>query len=471
MNPTVRSLSATFLFALITFLAAADADVPSHDTSGLVVRQITLIGNRITRDAIILRELAFKEGDTLTKKNLDALLLRSEQNIFNTRLFNTVDITFLEDDGVIRLYVILNERWYIFPVPIIEVADRNFNTWWKTKDYSRLVYGGALNWRNFTGRNDLLAATVRLGYIQRLGISYSRPYIDRRKKIGLSLSTSYARVHETNIATLDNQQVNFKEEDTYVKREFSAGAAISYRPELYVTHTIESNFRDAMCSDSVALLNADYFGGSETKQQSLSLRYLLRINHLDITQYPTKGYCLDVEVNKSGIGWLGDDVDFLYVTARYRHLWKPATRWSMGGSITGKLSTGNFQPFYNTRALGYGRDYIRGYEYYVIDGQGFALFKSGIRYALIHDKVLHAGFVPSSKFNTIPIAVYAGIFADAGYVDDDEYFEGNPLTNSWQYGYGAGIDIFTAYDLILRSEYSFNRLGESGFFLHFTAPF
>ena len=113
---------------------------------------------------------------------------------------------------------------------------------------------------------------------------------------------------------------------------------------------------------------------------------------------------------------------------------------------------------------------IRGYEYYVIDGQHFALFKSALRFSLLPKKNLHAGFSPSSKFNTIPFSIYAGIFADLGYVIYNQFEKNNPLTNSWQYGYGAGIDLFTYYDIVIRTEYSFNKLGESGFFLHFTAP-
>jgi hypothetical protein len=90
--------------------------------------------------------------------------------------------------------------------------------------------------------------------------------------------------------------------------------------------------------------------------------------------------------------------------------------------------------------------------------------------SLLPKKEIHAGFVPSPKFNAIPFSLYAGIFIDAGYVNDQEFYAGNPLVNSWQYGYGAGLDCFTYYDLVFRLEYSFNKLGESGFFLHFTAP-
>ena len=106
----------------------------------------------------------------------------------------------------------------------------------------------------------------------------------------------------------------------------------------------------------------------------------------------------------------------------------------------------------------------------MIDGQNFGLLKSEVRFAVVPQKTWHAGFVPSNKFNVIPFAIYASVFMDNGYVSDKKFAKENPLTNSWQYGYGAGLSVFTTYDLILRMEYSFNKLGESGFFIHFTSP-
>jgi len=171
---------------------------------------------------------------------------------------------------------------------------------------------------------------------------------------------------------------------------------------------------------------------------------------------------------QSGFKFIGDDINILSFTLRFKRYWQLRERWFAASGFSGKVSGGDPQPYYTTRALGYNKDVIRGYEYYVIDGQHFALLKSGLRYALFRKKEYHAGFIPSPKFNTIPVSVYAGIFVDAGYVIDHQFTAKNTLMNSWQFGYGAGIDLFTFYDLVFRFEYSFNKLGESGFFIHFT---
>ena len=108
-----------------------------------VVSGIVVEGNKRTRERIILRELVFHEGDTLTTDALYEQLERSRQNLMNTALFNSVVLlpTYLPGSDVF-ITITVNERWYLWPSPIIQLADPNFNTWWLTKDFSRINYGG-----------------------------------------------------------------------------------------------------------------------------------------------------------------------------------------------------------------------------------------------------------------------------------------------------------------------------------------
>ena len=81
-------------------------------------------------------------------------------------------------------------------------------------------------------------------------------------------------------------------------------------------------------------------------------------------------------------------------------------------------------------------------------------------------------FKPFSKsfVGNIPFAVYAKAFFDGGYVWDNYFIRGNNLRNQWIYGWGAGIDIITYNDRILRIEYSFNKILQNGLYLHFELP-
>ena len=50
-------------------------------------------------------------------------------------------------ENKINFTIDLVERWYIWPYPILEISERNFNVWWDDfqssnyQDFSRFNYG------------------------------------------------------------------------------------------------------------------------------------------------------------------------------------------------------------------------------------------------------------------------------------------------------------------------------------------
>ncbi len=468
------------LFVILSFtinglhaqFADSDQTIDStlSDTSYMQIRSITLIGNKLTKDHIIYRELTFRIADTLAMRDLDAIFRRSEENLLNTSLFNSARITRLQDGKNIDVYIIFTERWYIFPLPIFEIAERNFNVWWKTKDFSRVVYGGVLTWNNFRGRNEEVGATVRLGYTQRISFFYKIPFINKKQRSGLSFGFAYARNHQTSFATVNDEQVNYKNEEKYARTERGASISYTHRADLYESHLLEGAYRQAEVLDTVIQLNKDYFAAGKSSTKYFSLRYVFKADHRDIVNYPLKGNYFDVELAKVGLPFLDDEVNIYSITSRYKKYWTLPHGFYFSSGLTAKYSGNEFQPYYNMRALGYSTEYLRGYEYYVIDGQRFGLLKTNLKYKLLGERVVRAGFIPFSKFNVIPFSFYLNLYGDAAYVWDRQFSKFNTLVNAWQYSGGAGLDFVTYYDLVFRFEFSVNKLGESGFFLHFTAP-
>lgn len=90
-------------------------------------------------------------------------------------------------------------------------------------------------------------------------------------------------------------------------------------------------------------------------------------------------------------------------------------------------------------------------------------------------KVINLKIWPIRKldqFNRIPFEIYTNLFFDAGYVyAESEKFKqyNNTRVNKLMYSTGIGIDFVTYYDKILRFDYSFNAMGESGLFIHWKA--
>jgi hypothetical protein len=465
------------LFCRLPLNAQTGNDSTTQSTDSIVqdtdstykISSIVLIGNKITKERIIYRELTFHLGDTIKESEFNFYFHRSEENLQNTSLFNSVKITWLKEKSNLNIYIVVTERWYIFPLPIFEIAERNFNVWWQDKDYSRIIYGGVLTWNNFRGRNEVLAVSARLGYTQRLSFYYNIPSINKKQNTGLTFGFAYSRNHQSSVQTVNNKILYYKDENLFSKKEYGVSVAYSHRSTLYETHTIETGFKHATVLDTVISLNQDYFVTGESSIDYPVLRYFFKSDHRDIVVYPLKGYYFDAEIVKNGSKLLNSDIDLFYITTHFKKFWPLTNRFHFGTGLSVKYSGESFYPYYLTRGLGYGRDYLRGYEYYVMDGQHFALFKSNLKFTLLPKHELHADFIPLNKFSTIPYAFYLNLYGDAGYVKDRQFEKLNPLVNSWQYSYGAGIDFVTYYDMVFRFEYSFNKLGESGFFLHFTA--
>ncbi|MBL4704391.1 MAG: hypothetical protein JKY54_07710, partial [Flavobacteriales bacterium] len=135
----------------------------------------------------------------------------------------------------------------------------------------------------------------------------------------------------------------------------------------------------------------------------------------------------------------------------------------------GKATLQREIPYVLQKGLGY-KNYIRGYEYYVLDGNHYGVFKSNIKYELIPKKTHVLSFIKNPRFNKFYYALYLNIFGDIGYVQNNFSAHMNSLANQWLSSIGVGLDFLTYYDTVFRFEFSLNKQSESGFFLHFTQP-
>jgi hypothetical protein len=143
-------------------------------------------------------------------------------------------------------------------------------------------------------------------------------------------------------------------------------------------------------------------------------------------------------------------------------------KWYASSQVMAKLKLPFNQPFINQRALGTSDAYLRGLEYYIIDGVVYGLAKFNLRREILNFNV---PFIKKSRiYNKIPFKVYAKAFTDFGYAYSRESPLGM-LYNNFLYTGGIGLDILTIYDLQLRFEYSINQLGEKNLVLHNKAGF
>ena len=433
----------------------------------LYVEEIVISGNRRTKPHIILRELDFRAGEKIDNTSLPERILKAKNRIFNTRLFNRADISVDVRADTVSFLIDVNERWYMYPSPIFEVGDRNFNEWWRDrdKDWHRLDYGLRFTQRNFRGRNEQLKAVFQLGFNEKIELFYSIPYIDRAMKTGMGLALSFSRNKQIAFRT-NAHKLDFFAGDEYIRKRFYAALSFTRRAGFYTFHTFEAAFHRHEIADTVAELNPEYFLEGQTLQRYFRLNYRLVHDRRDIAFYPLKGSLFSLEAEKLGPGIFGD-IDQWNFTSGYSKFVDLHDKFYLATSFKGKISFPVRQAYYNTRGLGYGKDFIRGFELYVIDGQHYVLMKNTFRREIFKTERKLLGL---RQFRRLPIAVYAKAYFDAGYVADRSY---NPLNrrlaNTVLWGSGVGLDIVTFYDLVFRLEYSVNSVWEKGFFINLKA--
>lgn len=445
------------------------------------IDSVNISGNRITKPYIILRELSFLQNDTIAFSEWQSHLDRSRKNLINTSLFNFVDLSWnyvsASDSGSIRrinVKITVRERWYTWPSPVFDVMEQNLNTWWRTgHNLDRATYGFMITRYNFRGRKETVALIARFGYSQQIGGQYSIPFIDKKRTLGVTLTALYTKNHEVFLATRNNLLVFYKDRDQHIRSDFSASMKFQYRPGIYYRQTLDLKFTDLKVNSDVINLAPDYFTDTATRMRYFSVSYQLVRDYRDARYYPLSGTYTDLEITRHGLGLLKDEnLNLTFIAGGFRKYQPVTSRIYASAMVRFRYLPGQAPPFYHQRALGFST-YVRGYEYYVIDGQSYVLFKSSVKYQLMKPRTYNVKFLPVEKFNMFHLAMYGGIFCDGGYVQNRTTLpsHGNSLANSWLFSFGAGIDFVTYYDLVFRFECAVNHLGESGYFLHMGAPF
>lgn len=437
------------------------------------IKNIAIEGNKKTKDKIIFRELLFTTGITYNSVDFEDLRKRSEENLMNTFLFITAKIGLSNITGdTTDVKIELVERWYLWPTPQADIDERNFNVWWQKKSFDRLSAGVYLTKSNFRGKMELVNFQMMLGYNQQYGVGYQIPYINKSKTIGLGADFYWSGRHEVFNRTLKDKQVYYKDVDNYVRQEFTFGINTQVRRNFYTTHFLQISYNHNLFSQGLLDSSVNYNWKNLTNISYLSLYYKLKIDYRDFKTYPLKGYYFDIEFFKYGFGiFKNQKMNLADIKTTMRKYWKLSERFYYAMGAIGKISNYTSQVFYLQKSLGYGRDFVRGYEYYVVDGQYYGVIKSNIKYALFPERISRVNSISTTKFNIIPWAVYTNFFFDGGYVSRGiSQNISNELPGKLLYSAGIGIDVTTYYDKVVRFEFALNGRGETGFFLHFIAP-
>ncbi len=439
------------------------------------IGEIQIEGNKITRSYIIVRELPFHPGDSIDNIGLPDRLEKGRGQLINLNLFNQVNITHQYYDSVgtcwIRVHIVLVEKWYLWPIPFVSIADRNPNQWKESGyDLSRLNYGLYLFRYNARGINHTIKASFVNGYSRQLGLEYRVPYWDKKKHFGSVFAASFRHNNELAYGTIENKLAFYRNEKEDALKALYLLAGLQFRPGFFSTHSLWFDFENVSVSDSVVVLgrNPDYLGkGSKSSAVFLSYEWLHRV--LNNKNYPTKGYQVLLSV-EGGKMKSQKTQSLLRVTSEMAKYQKLKKRIYAAYAFGGFLRFTNSKSFRYTPAMGY-EYFVRGYEPYVIFGNTMLLGKSSLRFALLDERLYPVEFIPLKNYRKAAVSSFINLNFDIGYVRNENPVDKGKLANTLLLGGGIGWDWVFYFDKVLRFEYSMNHLGQHGLYIQFTKPF
>jgi outer membrane protein assembly factor BamA len=243
------------------------------------VAAIVIEGNYKTKAAILSREMDFGVGDTIHIQNIQKRFEANKLNILNTGLFTEVQLNIKNWDEVnprVNIVISVKENWYIYPIFLLELADRNFNVWWQeqNRDPNRINFGLDLYHTNFTGNKDRLKLGVLFGYSQKYELEYYIPYLNRTQTLGLIFDAYYSRRKEISYQTIENKLAFDRTEGQFQLYRYKAGITFQYRKKIRSYHNFRLSYRQNQISERVATeLNPDYLGNGNTAQRVPALHY------------------------------------------------------------------------------------------------------------------------------------------------------------------------------------------------------
>lgn len=430
----------------------------------VVIRNLFIHGNKITKNYMIEREVTMNKNRSYALSEVINGLERSKQNLMNTSLFVSANMYFdnWKNDSL-DIHAEVDERWYYFPVPYFKPMDRNLQVWASDYKFSlkRVNYGMKFMGENISGRNDKLNIWLMDGFSKKFAVRYYNPFSDPKLRIGWAVDINQTWNKEIFYKSLNNKQVFFRDPNQYIKKEFYVGTTFSYRKGSINRHYVRTAWRSTSIADTVLKLNKNYLGNGVTTQSAPEIQYTFQHLKINYFPYPTKGSLFVADFLQRGIS---NKMKLSQFSFRYGKFVEFHKKYYFNVIADAYLKAPFKQPYINQYLLGYGDSYIRGLERYVVDGLAAGTLKGTVGKQIYAVKV-NSG-MKSKTYNTIPFKFYVKLYGDVGYVYNDANLFDSQLNNKLLYSFGAGLDIVSIYDFVMRIEFTYNQFNRLGLYFH-----
>jgi outer membrane protein assembly factor BamA len=402
------------------------------------VDTIVVWGNKLTRPYVILNEMSIAAAERFTPEMLEF----DRNRIYSLGLFTNVDLHLDTLGGRSILRVIVDERWYIFPVPLFGFRDG---------DVKRAYYGAGLYHNNFQGRNQKLFGSVVFGADPSAQLSFSDPLFDHDRQLSFGAQVSFSRARNRS-----EQEASVT--GSFDEFHYDGNISTGKRFGLYQYAGLNVGYR--MVEISTYRPHRTVSGDGVDRYLYAGLSYFY--DSRDLAEYPTKGNYVYGYFTRFGFGT--SDVDFNRFGLDLRKYFQLPLSLTLALRLNATFMAGGEIPTYAHVYLGYG-DRVRGYFTTVFEGEHLACSTVELRYPIFPAQVfrLNNSMLPN-EFSVWRFGISLVLFADVGTT---WYRNQRVSPESIVSGYGGGIDFLLPYGIVVRTDYAWNNYGKGQFILDF----
>lgn len=422
--------------------AQPDTLQPMTGASYGIIDTIIVVGNEKTKESVILREMTLKPGMAATPE----LIEFDRSRIYSIGLFTRVDMTVVPFGEKNMLVVDVSERWYIIPLPLFGFRDG---------DPKKPYYGAGILHNNFRGMNQKLFGSIVFGYNPSLAFQYADPWINRDHNLYFNGALSYFRIRNRSAIAVVNTS-NFDE------LHYDINVSLGKRFTLYTTAGINLGFQIVEVTEHRPGRTVNPEGSDKYFYGSINFTHDTR----DLRDYTTQGTLLSAHITKYGFG--ETILSFTRIGADVRRFTPLPFDFTFAARAFGSIVSGGTIPTYARSYFGYG-ERIRGFFKDVFEGENIAGTSVEVRWPLLKPRVIHFSAIDlPQEFSVWRFGVSLELFTDAGTT----WFRGEKLSlKSVAAGYGGGIVFLLPYDVVIRTEYAWNRFGRGQFIFDLRSSF
>lgn len=417
------------VFSFVLKAQTTDSLFSSH-LYPFVVDSIAIAGNETTESFVILRELNFEIGDTLTRVNA----IYNRERIYSLGIFNHVYFKPDIIDSTNILTIQVDESWYIYPIPFIEA---------KESDLKKLSYGVYLRLKNFRGRNEDLTAIIALGYDPTYLLSYYNPNLEYRNNIFFRTTFSYSDVTNKSLTAEELFGSNFSQK--FVSLTFLVGKRLDLFNRVYALvgfNYIETPF---------------YLPGINASNNRIDNLAEIGVGYehdtRDLAQFPKNGIFSSISYNFRGLGLDGISYGIGRIDFReYRKIFqKLISKWR----FSSRLAFGDKVPYYDYSIIGIDEK-VRGHLAQKIEGREYYFGSVELFYPIIEELNIDLTFIPiiPDQLLTYRVGFYSQIFAETALAR----FADQPFAlTRFNSGYGLGLTLLVLPYQVFRIEVAFDE--------------